>query len=1163
MPDLSGVSPTPPVSSVIYAGSDDWVLVAVSVAIAILTSYAALLALNQICKSATPMGRRLWLLSGSLCLALGIWATHFVGLMAASLPCTRASYGSLTFWLILPSLAVCAVALHLLGRSAVSRWKVVSAGGMIGITMAYAAMSTMQMAGLDSYSLSGFVLSLAVAIALTGLVIWIKLRLRTVAKQWRRFSTELSAIALGLAGSAVHYMAMESTRFLREGDASAAEFSPGTMYLLILVSLLSTAVISAALISNYLSRPQARHFSQLIKVTAAFVVGWGVVSWVGVSYQQDWQVKKLYQHTLDMGRQQVDAEVALIDESLQLLKAIPLMYSQTPEIHLVLRRFGSQVSPSALSFSQRQQLWTQSGEFTALNQTLKTAASQFKVDVIWVLNAAGDLFAASNAGTPDSWVGLNARERDYFVQASQGRPGAQYAIGMKTKLPGLFYSQPVFDQGQFVGAVVTKRNISNLSGHLSQTQAFISDYRGVIVLAADKALEYQTLPEAAVNRLSPKAKESLYGTTALRPLQISPWGDSRLPLAVRLGQSEQPSVMLTKTLADGLFTLHLPQQMRDWPQFGPEKFRFFALFALFGGLLITAVASLVWYLREMRSVDLQLRVAATAFESQQPMMVNDAKGEILKINQAFETVTGFTSEDVIGKSVMTIRTKRHDNAFYKGLLDILQQTGVWEGEIWHPRKNGDAYLSWATLTAVKGSNGRVTHYVGTHTDITDRKAAETEIQQLAFYDPLTQLPNRRLLMDRLAHAVSNNDRHARKGALLFIDLDNFKTLNDTFGHDQGDLLLQQVAQRLTHCVREEDTVARLGGDEFVVMLEGLHEAPGEAADQARTVGEKILLALNKPYQVAGDDFVSTPSMGITLFAGHPDTVEELLKRADVAMYQAKAAGRNTFRFFDPAMQAAVMARVALEVELRDAVQKNQFVLHYQRQVDTLGNPVGGEALVRWQHPKRGLLLPAEFITVAEEVGLIVPLGQWVLETACRQLVAWAGQAETASFVLAVNLSARQFRHPDFVAQVLKALDETGANPKQLHLEITESLLLDDLEDVTSKMMALKPRGVRFSLDDFGTGYSSLSYLKRLPLDQLKIDKSFVRDLCTDKADVAIVNTIVTLAHSLGLSVIAEGVETEAQLSLLASLGCHHFQGYLFGRPGPAELLHTSVSTSGA
>jgi diguanylate cyclase (GGDEF)-like protein len=441
-----------------------------------------------------------------------------------------------------------------------------------------------------------------------------------------------------------------------------------------------------------------------------------------------------------------------------------------------------------------------------------------------------------------------------------------------------------------------------------------------------------------------------------------------------------------------------------------------------------------------------------------------------------------------------------------------------------------------------------------HTDITQRKAAEAEIQQLAFYDPLTQLPNRRLMMDRLHHVLANSARSGLSGAIFFIDLDNFKTLNDTRGHDQGDKLLQQVAQRLKVCMREEDTVARLGGDEFVVMLEGVNVSATEAANQAKTVGEKILSALNFPYQLDGADYRSTPSIGVALFSGHKESVDELLKYADVAMYQAKAAGRNTMRFFDPAMQAAVMARTLLEADVREGLLKEQFLLHYQVQVNASGASVGCEALVRWQHPKRGLLRPTEFIDVAEETGLIVPLGKWVLQTACRQLVAWADQAVTSHLVLAVNISARQFRQTDFVEMVLQSLEETGANAQQLKLEVTESLLLEDVEGIILKMNALKSKGVRFSLDDFGTGYSSLSYLKRLPLDEIKIDQSFVRDVLTDENDAAIVRTIVTLARSLELEVIAEGVQTEAQRHFLVQQGCRYYQGYLFGEPEAVDVF---------
>ncbi len=447
-------------------------------------------------------------------------------------------------------------------------------------------------------------------------------------------------------------------------------------------------------------------------------------------------------------------------------------------------------------------------------------------------------------------------------------------------------------------------------------------------------------------------------------------------------------------------------------------------------------------------------------------------------------------------------------------------------------------------------------------DITLRKAMEDEIKLLAFYDPLTRLPNRRLLLDRLRQALASSIRSRRSGALMFIDLDKFKMLNDTLGHDIGDLLLQQVARRLVTCVRESDTVARLGGDEFVVMLEDLSEIATEAATRTEAVGEKILDTLNQPYQLAGHEHRSTPSIGATLFKAHQHGVDELLKRADLAMYQAKASGRNTLRFFEPEMQAAVTARATLEADLRQGLQQREFFLCYQAQVDERGRITGAEALVRWQHPRRGQMLPADFIPVAEETGLILPLSHWVLETACAQLVAWAVRPEMAQLTLAVNVSARQLHHPDFVGQVLAVLDQTGADPQKLMLELTESQLLKDAEGLIVKMMALKARGVGLSLDDFGTGHSSLAYLKRLPLDQLKIDLSFVRDLLIDPDAAAIARSIVALAQSMGLGTIAEGVETEGQRNFLVHLSSHTFQGYLFGRPLPVEAFEQWVIKSG-
>ncbi len=460
---------------------------------------------------------------------------------------------------------------------------------------------------------------------------------------------------------------------------------------------------------------------------------------------------------------------------------------------------------------------------------------------------------------------------------------------------------------------------------------------------------------------------------------------------------------------------------------------------------------------------------------------------------------------------------------------------------------------------LRRADGHIYALCGISTDISEQKKILEEVHQLAFFDPLTGLPNRRLLIDQLRHALANCDRTGHEGALLFIDLDNFKNLNDTLGHDMGDLLLQQIAERLREHVRENDSLARLGGDEFVVMLEGLQPEGGEAVHQVRHVGEKLLGVLSEPFSLDRVVYRITASIGVAMFSDSDDTVEELLKRADLAMYEAKSAGRNGLRFFNPSMQAAVSARAALEADLREALQTEQFFLELQPQVDAAGTAVGAEALLRWRHPERGLVSPGEFIPVAEATGMILPLGDWVLRQACAQLAAWSRDPAMVGLVLSINVSVRQFRHPDFVSRVLDVLEDSGADPRRLEMELTESQLVDNVEEMIGIMMRLRARGVRFSLDDFGTGYSSLSYLKRLPLNQLKIDQSFVRDLLVDSNDEAIVRTVVALGESLDLRVIAEGVEREAQRDKLLALGCRYFQGYLYGRPGPAGALSRCVA----
>ncbi|AYF86553.1 EAL domain-containing protein [Pseudomonas sp. JS3066] len=563
------------------------------------------------------------------------------------------------------------------------------------------------------------------------------------------------------------------------------------------------------------------------------------------------------------------------------------------------------------------------------------------------------------------------------------------------------------------------------------------------------------------------------------------------------------------------------------------------------------------YLSVLRESERQFRQQASLLDkAQDAIVVHDMDHRILYWNRSAERLYGLTRDEALGMSAQGLIYPSHapiDTATHS-----LIELGDWSGEVTLRRRDGSTINFESHRTLVRDDNGLPQSVLSINTDISHRKAAEQEVKRLAFYDQLTGLANRRLMLDRLQHALASSARSQHTSAVILIDLDNFKALNDTLGHDRGDMLLQQVAHRLSACIRESDTVARLGGDEFVVLLEGLSENPPDAAIQAKTICEKILSSLNLSYPLDGYEHHSTPSLGIALFQGQLNTVDDIMKRADLAMYRAKAAGRNTMRFFDPEMQAVATARARLESDLRQGLQSKELSLHFQPQVNSQGRIVGAEALMRWQHPERGNVLPADFIPLAEETGLILPLGRWALQTACAQLTTWAKHPETARLVVAVNVSARQFHHPDFVEEVLTVLRYTGADPRRLKLELTEGLLVEDMENTVAKMIELKEIGIGLSLDDFGTGYSSLSYLKSLPLDQLKIDKSFIRDVLVDPNDAAIACAIVSLSQILGLSVIAEGVETEAQRAFLVSHGCHTYQGNLFSRPLPAEQFKQYV-----
>ncbi|WP_415904297.1 EAL domain-containing protein [Neptuniibacter sp. QD48_55] len=560
---------------------------------------------------------------------------------------------------------------------------------------------------------------------------------------------------------------------------------------------------------------------------------------------------------------------------------------------------------------------------------------------------------------------------------------------------------------------------------------------------------------------------------------------------------------------------------------------------------------------ERKRAEKELHIAATAFDSQEGMLITDANHAILRVNSAFTRVTGYEPDEVIGKNPAILQSGQHGKSFYNEMMTRLQDEKYWQGEVWNKRKSGEIYPQYLTITAVQGDGGEITNYVGAFTDITQRKKDEANIHKLAFYDVLTGLPNRRSLQERLSCAIQSCHLTDQFGAVLFIDLDNFKNLNDTQGHDQGDLLLIEVANRLNNCVRNADMVARLGGDEFIIVLENLGIEESIALAQVSEIVDKLIVAIQQQVSLDSIQYHTACSVGITLFDSD-DVVDSVMKRSDMAMYQAKESGKNTYRFYDPEAEKTLCSMAALESDLRKALSEQQLELHYQAQYhkDEL---IGAEALVRWHHPERGLVSPAEFIPLAEDTGLIVPIGDWILSQACKQLKKWQTDPNLPTLSLAVNVSARQFMQEHFVAEVADCIHRYGIQPDLLKLELTESLVLQDIEDTVDKMHQLRNLGIRFSLDDFGTGYSSLLHLKRLPLDQIKIDRSFIRDVIQDKDDAEIVQAIIAMGHNLGLNVIAEGVETEAQCMFLAEHNCTDYQGYFFGKPLPVDEFETASS----
>lgn len=1149
----------PPEDSLLYAGSYDPVLVVLSVVMAVVASYAALLVARQVSLAADRHARYLWTVIGALCFGLGIWSMHFVGMLAFSLPCTTSYDPLITALSTLPGILASALAIRLISRDeGLSRMRLLVGGLLLGAgigAMHYAGMAALRLNGLIRYDIPLFLLSIVVAVLFAVLALWIQFGNRTCRTNrclW------LGAAAMGLAVSGMHYTAMTAAYFIRDDRAVATIQGISPTFLAAIVLSVTSLIVVLTIVSTLVSKLNLTAHSRFYSRVGLLIVGWGAIAWFSAAYYYEDLPAELYQRESRLASQQADIINESINANLAVLKSAPHTLALDTQLRSSLLRFNRLSATSNLTAAGKKHLWSTDPRLRQLDELLAVAAGNFGLDVAFVMNASGDCIASGNVDKPDSFVGTNYGDRAYFKQAKAGQPGSQYAVGRTSNIPGLYFSYPVLEEGRFLGAVVVKRNITHYASLIDKLDAFLVDANGVIVLASSRGQEFHALPEAAALKMSPQALRKQYQQDSLPVANMHPWRTDLFPDAWRMHGKVHPVTLSVREIFAGDMKLFVSRSLDDLERYDAERYWLFLLIFAAGSMLLVAASAVVLYLRETQKAEANLRIAATAFDSQEGMVITDADNIILRVNRAFTEITGYTAEEAVGGTPRILRSGRHDQDFYEAMWDSIHSRGYWKGEIWNRRKSGEIYPELLTVTAVRTPAGDIANYVGTLTDITKSKQAEEEIRKLAFFDPLTGLPNRRLLMDRLQQARVASVRSRRHGALLFIDLDNFKALNDTLGHDVGDMLLQQAAERLKGCVRDGDTVARLGGDEFVVVLEELSELLPEAAGQTETVGEKILAALNEPYQLGSHECRSTPSIGAALFAGRANETDEMMKQADIAMYQAKKAGRNTLQFFDPVMQSLVTAHVEMESALRLAVSGDgQLALHYQPQVDALGRVFGAEALVRWNHPEKGWISPAQFIPLAEESGLILPLGHWVLATACEQLARWAAAPETAELTMAVNVSAKQFNLPTFADEVLTLVDHFGIAPSRLKLEITEGMLLHNVEDIIVKMNELKARGIHFSMDDFGTGYSSLRYLKHLPLNQLKIDQSFVRDIVEDSNDRAIVKLVVAMASSLGIDVIAEGVENAEQRAILLEKGCYRFQGYLFGKPVPIEQFALS------
>ncbi len=1078
-------------------GSYSPALVVASILIAILASYAALKVAPEARQAEKDWQKIVWITIGSLALGIGVWAMHFVGMLALSLPCAVRYDPAITLLSMLPGMLASGIAMGVLCYRSLGKNSLLAGSVLLGAgvgAMHYTGMAAMQLDGFVRYDPVLFALSILVAVLLA----YLALRVNESARFMKRGRNELGAAILGGAMSGMHYTGLSAAYFVRGNieDIAASGFS--TNYLaaavVIVTGLLSVLTIAAAVayrnieIARRESASEAR-FRTLVLATSQMV----------------WTTNAQGEATVD----------------------IPAWRAYTGQSHEEIKgwRWAEAVHPDDVG--RVMAIWKHSVETRSI---YKTEYRLRRHDGVYRYFSVRGAPVCETDGSVREWVGTctDITERIYVEQTLQfisqrgwSAAGEDFTLAVVRYLAEMFGVDFVF-----VGKLLD-------SGNTVETTALYA--KGEIV----NNFQYS---------LSGTPCENVMGkTTCVYPKDVRLLFP-RDPLLVEMGIESYAGMPLWDSRGGALGLLAV---MHGAPLENAERI----------SSQLQLVAARVAAELERRQADEELRLSALVLQnSSEGMLVTDENNRIIATNPAFTSITGYSFEEVKGRNPSVLSSGRHDHAFYQAMWQSINTDGYWQGEIWDRRKNGEIQAKWLTVNTIRNEGGSVHRYMALFSDITEKKLSEELIWQQANFDVLTTLPNRRMFRDRLEQEILKSDRTGLPLALLLVDLDEFKEVNDTLGHDIGDLLLKEAALRITDCVRESDTVARLGGDEFTVILSQLADTR-----HAEDIAQKILIRLAEPFRLGSEIAYLSASMGITLYPNDAADINVLMKNADQAMYVAKEQGRNRFSYFTPALQEAAQKRLRLANDLRGALFANQFRVYYQPIVNlTTGAIHKAEALIRWQHPERGMVGPAEFIPLAEETGLIVEIGYWVFNEAARQVSRWK-KLYGDEFQISVNRSPVQFHNQD--NKVLPCLDylaELELHGKSIVFEITEGLLLDAEPAVIDQLLKFCEAGIQVAIDDFGTGYSSLSYLKKFDIDYLKIDKSFVDHLETDSNDKALCEAIIVMAHKLGLRVIAEGVETDAQRILLTEAGCDYAQGYLYSRPVPAaefeELMGRHATT---